>query len=174
MATPQKTVSGPSQFSPEKVASMMKIPPQFQAAYQRVILAGRKIMYSDQMSQQIAQLMQGQGSVGEKIGHGVVALISIILEKSNGTMPPQIIMPAGAELIAEAGDLLHKGGVPVTDKDLAQAMSVYVQEIMQRAKEAQAKKAQAGPQGQPPQPTAAPQPPAAPQPAQPAAPAMGA
>jgi hypothetical protein len=134
MAQDKMAVSAAPKVTPQTVRSKMAVPQQFQNAYERVVLAGRKLMYSDQMSDQIGQLMKGPGALGDKLGQGVLGLMAIITDQSKGTLPPQIIIPAGAELVAEAADLLHKAGVKVTDQDIAQGMTSFINGVMSKAK----------------------------------------
>lgn len=131
--TPQTppTSSG-NQLNSSFVQSKMQIPPNLQVPYQKIIAAGRAIMYSQQMSPQIVALMKGPDPVGQKLGQGAVALIALMVAKSNHTMPPQLIIPCATELLTEFADFLTKAGVQVTDQDIANGMAVMVGQIMQR------------------------------------------
>jgi hypothetical protein len=119
--------------TPQALRAKMQIPPQLQGQYQSVVAAGRKIMYSPQMGGQIQQLLQGPGTMGDKLGQGVLALIAILLDKTNRGIPPQLIIPAAIELVAEAGDFLSHAGVKVTDQDKAQGVSAVIQQILQKS-----------------------------------------
>lgn len=146
--------------TPDAVRSKIKVEPQFQAALDRVIVAGRKLLYSPQMAPQIQQQMQGPGAPGEKIGKGVVGLMAILLDKSNGTLPPQIVIPAATVLVAEAGELLQ-----ASESDVAEGMAVMVEEVLNMAGISPQQLPQLLKQG------GAPAPEAPPQPAPPAEPA---
>lgn len=132
-ATPAGGAPAGGKITPQSVRSQMKLSPELQAPYERVVAAGRKILYSEQMTPQIQELLRGPGDMGEKIGKGVVALMAIMIAKSNNTMPPQVIIPAATELVAEAGDFLRGAGAKVTDGDIAEGMAVMVQEILARS-----------------------------------------
>ena len=119
----------PSGTSPQAVRSQLKVPAQFQQALDRTILAGRKVLYSAQMAPQIQQLMQSPGSMGEKLGKGVVALIGILIDKSNRTIPPQVLIPAATVLVAEAGEL-----VQASEQDVAEGMAAAIEGILKMAK----------------------------------------
>lgn len=131
--TPPQAPENSGKVTPQSVRAQMKLTPQLQAPYERVVAAGRKLLYSEQMAPQIQELLRGPGDIGEKLGKGVVALMAILISQANGTMPPQIIIPAATELVAEAGDFLRGAGAKVTDGDVAEGMAVMVQEILSRS-----------------------------------------
>lgn len=121
-------VPGQGGVTPDAVRAKIKVEPKFQSAFDRVVAAGRKLLYSPQMAPQIQQQMQGAGTPGEKIGKGVVGLLAILIDKSNGTLPPQIVIPAATVLVAEAGDLLQ-----ASESDIAEGMAVMVEEVLSMA-----------------------------------------
>jgi hypothetical protein len=116
--------------TPKSVRSKMSMPKDMGAAYDAVISAAKRIMYSEEMKPQMVELLRGPGELGDKIGQGVVALMAILYTQTNGTMPPQLIIPAATELVAEAGDFLKKVGVKVTDNDIAEGMAAVVEQIL--------------------------------------------
>lgn len=163
-----------TQITSEAMRAKMKLPPAMQGPYQRVVLAGQKIMYSQQMAPQIQALMKGPGTMGDKIGQAVVALIALLIDQSNHTLPPQLIVPSGVEFCTDFAALLRQAGQQVTDQDVAAGMEAMVSQVMQKLGVTPEKlgalaKGQPVPGAQPQQPTPQPQPAAAP--AQPAAPA---
>ena len=119
--------------TPDSVRAKMNIPSDMQKGYEAIVLAARKIMYSDQMKPQMMELLKGPGSMGEKIGKGVVALMAILWDQTNGTIPPQLVIPAATELVAEAADFLRKAGMKVSGDDVAEGMATMVEEILGRA-----------------------------------------
>lgn len=115
------------------VRGQMQIPPELQDQYERLVMAGKKVLYSEQMAPQIQELLQGPGELGEKLGQGVVALLAVLIDKANGTLPPQLIIPAGIELVVEAGNFLKDAGQKVTSNDIAEGTASLVNEVLQRA-----------------------------------------
>lgn len=121
-------------LSPQSVRAKLQLPDNLKDAYDRVVLAGMKVMFSKETHQQaMSFLSEENGAADERIGQGVAALMGLLMKQANGTMPPQIIIPAGIELVAAAGDYLKKAGENVTDDDIAGAMSDYVQIVLQQA-----------------------------------------
>ena len=111
----------------------MQLQPNMRQAYMRVVMAGKKVMYSPQMQGQVVELLKGPGSMGHKLGQGVVSLMGILLEQSQNTLPPQLIIPAATELVAEAADFLRKAGAKVSDNDIAEGIADMIATVMQRA-----------------------------------------
>lgn len=120
-------------ITPASVRGQMKIPPELQDTYDRLVAAGKKILYSPQMDGQIQELLKAPGEMGEKLGQGVVALLAILIDKAQGGLPPQLIIPIGIELVAEAGAYLRDAGQKVGKEDIAEGTAVLLGEILQRS-----------------------------------------
>jgi hypothetical protein len=120
------------QITSQSVRSKMKLPPPMQGPYARIVMAGQKIMFSQQMTPQITALMKGQGTLGQKIGNGVTALLAILIDQSNHTLPPQLLIPAGVELCTDFADLLRGSGVQVADNDTSEGIETMVAAVMQK------------------------------------------
>jgi len=125
--------AGDGDITADMVRSKMAIPPQLRNAYDRVVAAGKKVLYSEQMAPEIQQMLQGPGNMGEKLGRGIAALMALLVSQANSTMPPQVIIPAAIELVADAGDMLKQAGAKVTPQDTAEGMAVLVQTILEHA-----------------------------------------
>lgn len=126
--------AGATALTPEFIRSKMQLPPQLQQAYERVVMAGKKIMYSEQMQPHMKELLKGKGSIGDKLGDGVVMLMGLLYAQSNHTLPPGVVIPAATELVVEAADFLRKAGMKVTDHDIAEGIAAMIAQVMQRAK----------------------------------------
>jgi len=119
--------------TPSAVRSKMNLPAKLQKPYQLMVLACKKLLYSEQMEPQVRQTLSAPGSVSQKIGHGTVMLVGLVLSQTNNTVPPDLIIPVATEMAAEIGDFLRKVGVKVTDHDIAEGMAIMVEEILERA-----------------------------------------
>lgn len=111
----------------------MQVPPDQLDTFERIVAAGRKLLYSEQLAPEIAALLDGEGDTGTKLGTGVVALLAMLLTKAQGAIPAQLVIPAGVALVEEAADMLEEAGEEISDADVAEGVAVMVQEIMQRA-----------------------------------------
>ncbi len=165
-------------LTPQAVREQMKLPPDMQEAYDRVVLAGMKIMFSPETSEMAMNVIAGDGPIDERLGEGIATLMGTMVKQSNNTMPPQLVIPAGVELLVAAGDYLKQSGAePITDDDIGGALAVFSAKVLEAAgaKDPETLKQmlqQAGggmPQGAPqpgaaPAPGGPPQPPVAPKP----------
>lgn len=123
---------GGGQINSAFVQSKMQIPPNLQVPFQKIMLAGKAIMYSQHMAPQIAALVKNDDPMGQKIGDGVVALMALLISQSNHTMPPQLIIPCATAFVTEFADFLRHAGLQVQDGDVAEGMSAMIGQIMQR------------------------------------------
>lgn len=121
-------------MSPEVIKQNTKIPPELQNGYDRVVLAGMKMMFSKQSRSFITkQLTDGDGPIGEKLGKSIAGLMLMLFMESNKTLPPQLMIPAGLELLAQGADFLRKSGLAkVSNKDFGDAAEVMITTIMEK------------------------------------------
>ena len=115
-------------ISPEAIKENTKMPPELQNAYERVVLAGMKIMFSEKTNQLVMKQMQGEGPVSERLGIGIAGLMATLFKESNKTMPPAVIIPAGVYLLAQAADFLKQSQIEnIDDKAIGDAMQIFVE-----------------------------------------------
>lgn len=123
---------GRSEISPQAVRESMNMPVHLQNAFDRVIAAGMKLMY-DKKTHPL--MMQGLDTkpIPQLLGEGVVGLMGILSEQSNNTIPPEVVIPAGIYLIAEAADFFERSGaLAVSSSDIAEATQIYIYMIIQK------------------------------------------
>ena len=115
----------------QSVKAGIKIPPQFQEMYTRLVLAGMKVMFSDHTHHLLEKEMNGPGSTDEKLGRGVAGLMILLFKESNKTLPPQIMIPAGTELLMHAVDYFQKTDrMKISDKDIGSAIQIMLGVLM--------------------------------------------
>lgn len=116
-----------SEISPEQVRKDMKMPPELQEAYERVVVAGMKMMFSKETNKYMLKQIEGPGSMAEKLGNGIAELMIALFLESNKTMPPQVIIPAGTELLVQAADFINKSELAeVTNKDVGDGIQLMM------------------------------------------------
>lgn len=127
-APPQE---GGDELTPQKVRENLSLPDDLKEAYDRVVLAGMKVMFSDETHEAATAMLQGDGPVSQRLGEAITRLMGTLYEQSNGTMPPPVLIPAATELLVAAGDYLKKAGIePVTDQDIGEAMNVMIETLL--------------------------------------------
>lgn len=152
-------------LTPEDIKAklMQTLPQNMQQVFQRVIVAGQKIMYDDQAQSMAMAEMKKEGDPAFHLGKVIAALIMMMWQKSNGTLPPEIIPYAILYLMAEATDFLNQAGTQITKEQVGDATEYALAIIMRKFKIDQAtaqklaSQIQAGGQPQGQQTAAAPQ-----------------
>jgi hypothetical protein len=122
--------SAGNQFSPQAIQAKMHLNPQQMQQFQRIVLAGQKVMFDQKTHKLLMQQLQGPGTVAMKIGQGVAGLMGLLMKESNNSLPPNLIIPAGMVLVAHAADFLRQTGQQVQDQDVAQAVKIMTTAIL--------------------------------------------
>ena len=119
------------EISVESVRSEMNIPPELQNAYERVVVAGMKVMFSKETNKYVLKALESEGSNAQKLGTGVAELMLMLFTQSNKTMPPQVLIPAGTELVVQAADFVKQSGLmDVTNQDIGDGIQVMISIVL--------------------------------------------
>lgn len=117
----------------ETVKKNINMPPELQEAYERVVIAGMKVMFSKESHKLMLDEIQKEGPVGQKLGMGIAGLMLMLFKESNQTMPPEVIVPAGINLLMRAADFIRKAKLEkITNADIGEAMEVMISTILQK------------------------------------------
>lgn len=128
-AQPQQGAA-PEALTSENVRSQMQVPPELQSAYDKVVANGMKMMFDPSTRDQTAAFMQGEGPASKKLADGVASVVMLMFRESNQTMPPQVIIPAGIELLVHAAEVANASGMPVSNDDVAEAMADFMSTVL--------------------------------------------
>jgi hypothetical protein len=116
----------------EQVRAKIEVPPELREAYERIILAGMKVMYSEETNQMAMEALQGDGPVEQRLAQGIRDLMVILWQESNQSLPPQLILPAAVELLSDAADFLNQSGADRVDMaQLGEAMRLMIGMILE-------------------------------------------
>ena len=74
-------------------------------------------------------------------------LMGLLWHESRQSLPPELLIPAGMCLVAVAADFLRKGGMEVTDEDVAGGIEALVTALLQAGGVDPEKVAQIGERG---------------------------
>jgi hypothetical protein len=120
-------------LSVETIKENIKMPPELQEAYERVVIAGMKVMFSKESHKLMLDELQKEGPVGQKLGMGIAGLMLLLVKESNNTIPPEVIIPAGVNLLSRAADFIRKSEIEkITNADIGDAMEVMISTILQK------------------------------------------
>lgn len=117
----------------DTVKENIKMPPELQNAYERVVIAGMKVMFSKESHKLMLEELQKEGPLGEKLGKGIAGLMLLLVKQSNGTMPLEVVIPAGVNLLSRAADFIRKTNLEkITNADIGDAMEIMVTTILDK------------------------------------------
>ncbi|CAB4159587.1 hypothetical protein UFOVP715_16 [uncultured Caudovirales phage] len=117
----------------EAVSKDIKMPPELQEAYDRVVIAGMKVMFSKESHRAMLQEIQRPGPMGQRLGKGIAGLLLLLFKESNGTMPPAVMIPAGVKLLMEAVDFLRKSGLEKpTNADIGEGIQIMMTTVLEK------------------------------------------
>lgn len=117
--------------SPEAIRAGMHLQPKEAAQLDKIVLAGKKVMFSPQSHKMFLEQLDGPGTIAQKLGQGVAGLMGLLWQESRQSLPPQLLIPGGMVLVAVAADFLRKGGMEVTDEDVAGGIEALVTALLQ-------------------------------------------
>ena len=107
------------------------VPPELMEQFERVVLAGKKVMYSPQMEDTIKEELAGDGPIEKKLAFAVAGLIAMLDKQAKPKLPVKVIVPAAIELLYDAADFISNAGLapaitPEQLKTATQAMVMLV------------------------------------------------
>lgn len=82
-----------------------------QAAYEKVVMAAMKVIYSDESHQKIMQMIQGGSRPDQALADVTTAIMLELDKQSGGKIPEVVIMPASMEVLGMLGELAEKAGL---------------------------------------------------------------
>lgn len=108
------------------------LPKQFHEAFARVVKAGMRVIFSKETHDDVIDMIsQNEGDIGEALGQQIASLMVLLYEKSNKTMPGEVIVPAGVYLLAEGAEFLEQvTGEEINPSVIAVAMQTMIDTLM--------------------------------------------
>lgn len=112
------------------VRAQMKLPKGMEGAYDKIVKAGIQLMFSPKTREQTMQFMEDSGTDPKAMGKGVSSVMALLFKESNQTLPPNLIIPAGIELLVHAAEVAKAGGLDISKEQMAEGMGEMVQQIL--------------------------------------------
>ena len=120
-------------LSTKDVSDNINVPPESQEAYERVVIAGMKVMYSKESHRMMLKELQKEGPIDQRLGKGIAGLMLLLFKESNGTMPPAVIIPAGIKLVMEAVDFMRSTKLATpTNGDIGNGVQIMIAIILEK------------------------------------------
>ena len=92
-----------------------KVKPQDKNAYDRIVLAGMKIMFDKSMNQTLLQGLQNAPDKIAMAAEGIVGILGLLYKESRNTMPVTPMIMAGMSLLIEALAFMEEAGIVQVD-----------------------------------------------------------
>lgn len=134
--TPQDE-AGEFTINPDQIESAIKqkLESKQVSALNRILDAGNKLIFGqDTHSQILGDLTDDDDTkLSQELGEGAANLAVLMFKKSGGTMPQELIVPAGVILLARVCEFLSRTGHPVTDDMFDEATHIFNTKLSQLA-----------------------------------------
>lgn len=106
----------------------MQMPEKDMADFEKVVLAGMRLMYNEKTFAIFQRgLTRTDRPVPQRLAAESAGLMKMLYDKSNGTMPKQIIAPAAAMLLMEMGKFMTEAGIEqVTSEQVREATGLLM------------------------------------------------
>lgn len=112
----------------EQMASMMD--GKLGDAYDRVLTAGMKMLYSPDNAQMMQEIITNEEiPLANKLGEGIANLLVMMDNTGNGSIPKEVLVPVGVALMFEAADYLYELDIEVTEDDLGAALELLIKGV---------------------------------------------
>lgn len=116
-------------------------------AYQRVVMAGLKALYSPQTRQVLMKGLAREGDIAEVVAGEVAGLVKSLDQKSGMKIPKQIIIPAAVALMLDVFKFIEDSGkAKVTEDVVSRGMKLLSQLLIAEYKAMGLQGAQTGQQ----------------------------
>lgn len=103
-----KEANKPSGF---RSSAYKAVPQEMRSVLERVVVAGKRILYSPQMKELIDKQLQSKDPIEKKLADGAAALISLLNAQAKPSIPTQVVLPAAVEMLYEIKDFLVEAGL---------------------------------------------------------------
>lgn len=91
-----------------RTAFEQKVPADQQDALQRIILAGKKILYDKTTNTEVEDRIKNSPNPASAAGKGALELLGVLMQESRGTLPKNLVPAAAGVLMTEILDYLKQ------------------------------------------------------------------
>lgn len=114
----------------QEIGKMIEVmPPEMKQAFQKVVLAGKKMLYSPDTREMINEVLTSEAEMGEKLGAGIANLMIMMDNQAQGAIPKDVMIPAATVLLFDAADALKQSGETISAEELGQAYEIMFYNI---------------------------------------------
>lgn len=108
-----------------------RVPQEQQDALQRIVLAGKKILYDKTTNTAVEKRLAAAKDPAAAAGSGAVELVGVLARESRGTLPKDLVGPSAAILMTEILDYMKQTGrIEGSPADLEKATRSMAETMM--------------------------------------------
>lgn len=106
-----------------------------QEAYQRVVIAGGKVLYQPEILKKILALIKSAPNPAAGLAQATALIIKQLVQASKGTMPQSVQIPAAKEIMKMIAEMAQQAGI-IQDANAAlqQAQQIIAKSVMKSNK----------------------------------------
>ena len=117
-----------------KIAVESKVEPAFKKAFDKIIIAGLKVMHSPETRKMTEKQMMAEGDPIENAAEGVAKLLILLFAESKNTMSMKAGIPAAQVLLLEGMEDMEELGLlevnNQTISDATEKMMAYILQLL--------------------------------------------
>lgn len=104
-------------------------------ALNRILEAGNQLLFSKDTHYEVMEGLTDEDDtqLADELGKGGISLAMLLFEKSGGTMPQELIIPAGVVLLARVSEFLKQTGHKIDDEIVSKAVEMFRDGLSQKA-----------------------------------------
>ncbi len=115
----------------DAILEKVNITPDLKPMYDKAVLAGLRIMFDKKSHVMLIEQLDKEGPLPGKIAEGVIALMYMLWEQSNKTLPPKLLVPITFTLTLRAFEFCQMSGEQEATKEtLGEAVDLTTTRIM--------------------------------------------
>jgi hypothetical protein len=125
---------------PNNILKHMNVPAQFHQAFIGGVKSVMQFITNPTTHKYFLQGLTGPGPVAQKLAEGVEGMMLIIMHQAKGALPGEMYVPVGTYAISWVADYVRQAKLlPVTDKDVALALQMFIHSTFKSLKAAKDK-----------------------------------
>jgi len=135
--TPENSESGEFTVNPDHVEEGIRkqLNAKQNKDLSKIVDAGNQLLFGKDTHYDVMNGLTDNDDtkLADELGKGAIALASMLFKKSGGTMPQELIIPAGVILLARVSEFLYKTGHKINDEIFHNAVVMFDSGLKQSA-----------------------------------------
>lgn len=133
MADAAPQAAGAVDVEPIIAKARAGLPKQLLDIFDKAVLSGMRVMFDKGSHQMMLDELDKPGPLAERLSNGIIALVYLLWQQSNKSLPPQIMVPLTLVLTLRAFEFLQESQDPEATPDMmGEAVADAVKGVMDR------------------------------------------